>query len=142
MKKILTLTLAILMLTLALTSCNFNISGSILDATSTPKVEAMMEALAKGDLTSAKTLLHPDRTDGEKYLPQMVDYLDGRGVSSLEVTGKNVTTSVGSGGNVTQEQVTYKATLTDDTVIYLSTVYLTNDTGEGFVSFQMVLGMV
>ena len=130
------------MLVLALTSCNFNISGSILDATSTPKVEAMMEALADGDLASAKALLHPSITDGEANLIQMADYLDGREVSSLEVIGKNLTSSVGSGGNMIREQVNYEVTLADSTVIYLTTVYLSNDAGAGFVSFQMILGMV
>ena len=129
------------MLAITLTSCNFNISG-LLDAVSTPKVEAMMEALADGDLASAKALLHPSITDGEANLIQMVDYLDGREVSSLEVIGKNVTSSVGSSGNMIREQVNYEVTLTDSTVIYLTTVYRINDAGSGFVSFQMILGMV
>ena len=141
MKKLLSITLVALMLVLALTSCNFNISG-FLDATSTPKVEAMMEALADGDLASAKALLHPSITDGEANLIQMVDYLDGREVSSLEVIGKNLTSSVGSGGNMIREQVNYEVTLADSTVIYLTTVYLANNAGAGFVSFQMILGIV
>ena len=129
------------MLAITLTSCNFNISG-LLDAVSTPKVEAMMEALADGDLASAKALLHPSITDGEANLIQMVDYLDGREVSSLEVIGKNLTSSVGSGGNMIREQVNYEVILADSTVIYLTTVYRINDAGSGFVSFQMILGMV
>ena len=47
-----------------------------------------------------------------------------------------------SDGKARQEQVAYQVTLTDGSVIYLNVVYLSNTAGAGFVSFQLVLGVV
>jgi hypothetical protein len=41
-----------------------------------------------------------------------------------------------------QEQATYKTTLDSTEVIYITAVYLNNNAGSGFISFQLVLGVV
>ena len=139
----LALALAILVMIFTLASCNFNVTGAISDAKSTTKAQAMMEALAENRMTDAIALMHPSVSENEAaQLSQMSDYLDGRKASSMSIMNKNTTTSIGSAGQLTQEQVSYKVTLTDGAVIYLATIYLNNDAGEGFVSFQMILGVV
>ena len=72
----------------------------------------------------------------------MSNYLNGRKASSMELVNINITTSTGTSGKALQEQVAYKVTLNDGAVIYLNTVYLSNNAGSGFVSFQLVLGIV
>ena len=72
----------------------------------------------------------------------MQTYLAGRKVAALNIQNINITSSVGTAGKARQEQLAYKATLEDGEVIYLNVVYLSNDKGDGFVSFQLVLGAI
>ena len=72
----------------------------------------------------------------------MVSYLAGRSVVSKEVVSINVNTSVGTAGKVLTEQLGYRVTLTEGDVIYLSVTYLSDRDGDGFTSFQLVLGVV
>ena len=145
MKKILCLTLALLAMIACLTSCNFNFTGSGLttETETTAKVEAMMTALATSKKSDALALIHANATEkADGSIDQMIEFIDGRRVSSMELTGINVTSSVGSNGNMRQEQVSYRVALSDGSTIYLTAVYLSNNLGEGFVSFQIVLGMI
>lgn len=107
------------------------------------EVEDMMEALSESDLNDAQELMHPSVTDdSENGLAQMGDYLAGRKVAELEQQGVRVNTSTGTGGKTRQEQGTFLVTLEDGAAFYISVVHLSDDAGEGFVSFQMMLGVV
>lgn len=146
MKKLVCFVLVQLALLSCLTACNFtqNMSGAFAgEAESTSKVEEMMMALAENRASDAKTLMHPqvaEKTDAA--IAQMSDYLVGREVSSMELRSIGVNTSTGTSGKTRQEQVAYQVTLADGAVIYINVVYLSNNAGTGFASFQLVLGVV
>jgi hypothetical protein len=72
----------------------------------------------------------------------MSQYLSGRKTQSVQLININVKNSSGTAGNIRQEESAYKATLSDGTIVYLNVVYLTNDNGSGFSSFQLVLGAI
>ena len=146
MKKIICFTLVLLALLGCLTACNFtqNISGAIAgEAEATPKVEEMMAALADDNTSDAKVLLHPQVAEtSDNAIAQMSAYLAGRKASAIELKRITVNTSTGTAGNTRQERVAYQVTLTDGAVFFLNVVYLSNNQGTGFASFQVVLGVV
>lgn len=146
MKKLVCLVLVMLALLSCLTACSFtqNLSGDLAGkAESTSKVEEMLAALAENRASDAKALMHIQSADrSDTAIAQMIAYLDGRKVSSLELKNINVNTSTGTSGKARQERVAYQVTLTDDVVIYLNVVYLSNNAGTGFTAFQLVLGVV
>ena len=144
MKKIICITLVLLILLSCLTACDFakDLVSSMADnVEATPKVEKMITALADDDMDDAKALLHPQVAEtSDTAITQMRDYLAGRTAKTIEITTFNISTSTGTGGKTRQEQATYQVTLSDNTVIFLNMVYLSNNQGSGFVSFQVVLG--
>ena len=146
MKKLICLSLVLTVLFFCMTACNFtqNVSGSIAGkAEFTPKVEEMMKALAEIRTDDAKALMHPQVAEtSDQAIAQMSDYLEGREVSSMQLTNINVRTSTGTSGRTKQEQAAYRINLNDGTTIYINTVYFSDDTGAGFSSFQLVLGVV
>lgn len=146
MKKWFSMVMVLLTVIGCLTACNFtsNMSGMIAgDAQAASKVENMMTALAENRLEDAKALMHPSvagRSDDP--IAQMSAFLAGRKVTELQQTGINVHTSTGTAGKTRQESASFQLTLDDGTTIYLAATYLSNNAGEGFVSFQIVLGVV
>lgn len=146
MKKIICTLLVVLVILSCMTACSFvqNMSGTIADnAASTLKAEEMMAALADDNASDAKALLHPQVAEtSDNAITQMSSYLDGREVSAMELKSINVNASAGTAGKSIQEQASYQVTLTDGAVIFLNVVYLSNDQGDGFTSFQVVLGVV
>ena len=146
MKKLICVVLSMLILLCCLTACNFtqNMSGALAgEAEATPKAEKMMAALAKNSTDEAKALLHAKASGFlDTGITQMSDYLDGREVSSMSLISINVNTTKGAAGNARQERVGYTATLSDGTIIYINAVYLSDQTDAGFLSFQIVLGIV
>lgn len=146
MKKTICVVLSMLTLLCCLTACNFtqNMSGALAgEAEATPKAEKMMAALAKNSTDEAKALLHAKASGFlDTGITQMSDYLDGREVSSMSLISINVNTTKGAAGNSRQERVGYTATLSDGTIIYINAVYLSDQTDAGFLSFQIVLGIV
>ena len=146
MKKTICLTLVILGIISCLTACNFttNISGAMKDkAESTPRVEEMMSLMTENRVSDAKALLHPQASEKtDDAIEQMASYIDGRSVSSMELVNINIHSSTGTSGKMRQEQVGYQVTLTDGEIVYLNAVYLSDNAGNGFVSFQLVLGIV
>ena len=146
MKKTIFLTLLILGIISCLTACNFTttVLGALKDkAESTPKVEEMMSLMAENRVSDVKALLHPKSNDkADAAIEQMASYIDGRSVSSMELVNINISSSTGSSGKTRQEEVAYKATLTDGEIVHLNAVYLTDNAGNGFVSFRLVLGIV
>lgn len=146
MKKLISFALVLLVLLGCLTACNFtqNMSGAIAsEVEATPKVEEMMIALAVDSTSDAKSLMHPQTAEvSDDAITQMSAYIAGRKVSTMEQVSVNVNTSTGTSGTTRQEQLVYQVTLTDGAVIYLNVVYLSNNQGTGFTSFQLVLGVV
>ena len=143
MKKIICFGLVLLALLGCLTACNFTQNMSAGEAEATPKVEEMMAALADDNTSDAKALLHPQVAEtSDNAIAQMSAYLAGRKVSAIELRSININSSTGTAGNTRQERVGYQVTLTDGAVIFLNAVYLSNNQGTGFVSFQVVLGVV
>ncbi len=146
MKKIVCFSLVMLILLSCLTACNFtrSTSGDMAgDAESVSKVEEMMTALTENHTDSAKALMHPEVAEkSDVAITQMSTYLSGRKATAIEMKNIDVKTSTGTSGKIRQEQVSYQVTLTDGDVIYLNVVYLSNNGGIGFVSFQLVLGVI
>ena len=146
MKKIICLALVLLALLGCLTACNFTktLSGAIAgEAEATPKVEEIMAALADKNTSDAKALLHPQVAEkSDNAITQMSAYLSGRKASAIELKTINISTSTVTAGKPRQQQETYQDTLTDGDVIFLNAVYLSDNQGTGFVSFQFVLGVV
>lgn len=146
MKRFIGFSLVTLVLICCLASCNFtqSLSGELVkESEAAPKVEEMLTALAENRVSDAKSLMHSKKTENtDTALTQMSEYLEGRKAESLTVTGINVNTSSGASGKSRQETVSYRVTLADGDVIYLSVVYLSDNDGAGFISFQLVLGVV
>lgn len=146
MKKKICLILAMTVLLGCLTACNFtqNLNGVSADnAESTPKVKEMMSALTQNRLDDAKALMHPDISEAsDTAIAQMSAYLSDREAKSFEAKNVSINTSTGTSGKTRQEQIAFKVTLSDSTVIYINAIYLSNNQGDGFSTFQLVLGMV
>ena len=146
MKKAICLTLVILSITSCLTACSFtsNIMNVQKDkAESTPKVEEMMSAMAEKSVSDAKSLLHPEANEkADDAIEQIVSYVNGRSVSSMELININVSSSTSISGKMRKEQAVYQVAMADGEIFYLNTVYVTNNDGDGFISFQLVLGIV
>lgn len=146
MKKTISIALILVLVLGCLTACNFtqNLSGALAgEAEATPKVEEMMKALSANGIAEAKALLHSEASNvSDDAITQMSDYLDGREVSNMELINININTTTGTSGKARQERVGYRATLSDGAVVYLNAIYLDNDKDCGFISFQLVLGIV
>ena len=129
-----------------LVACNFtqNLSGALAgEAESTPKVEEMMNALLENRAVDAKALMHPEiAEDCSSAIEQMGAYINGRRATYIELKNISVNTSTGTSGNVRQENVVFKTTLSDGEEIFLNVSYRSDNDGVGFVSFQLILGVV
>lgn len=146
MKKAICILTTLLILVSALTSCTFTqrTSGALAgNERSSEEVKKILSALAENQNENAKALLHPQiADDSQTSVLQLSRYIDGRDAEDLEVINVSVQKSTGVFGTSTQEQVTYKATLSDGEVIYINANYLSDRDGEGFITFQLVLGIV
>ena len=145
MKKLLCVCVCVIMLLSCLTACNFhsnlNDSTGITKFDAHPQIEKMLAALTAGDTDAALALMHPDvREQADYAVAQTSEYLQGRSVVSLETVNRSVYTSKGSAGNIRQESGTLRVTMDQAETVAISVVYLTSDAGEGFSSFQVVLG--
>ena len=145
MKKAICLTLVILSIASCLTACSFtsNIMNVQKDkAESTPKVEEMMSAMTEKSVSDATSLLHPEAKEkADDAIEQIVSYVNGRSVSSMELMNINVSSSTSTSGKMRKEQAVYQVAMDDGEIFYLNTVYVTNNDGDGFISFQLVLGI-
>lgn len=146
MKKVLCL-LAAAVLLCVMTGCTFNAhfsdSTGIAKMQSAPKVETLLEALADEDPDNEFAYIHPEAEEkSEAALAQLKQFLAGRDVRALEQQSASVNTSSGTNGNSRMEKGVFLVTLEDQTTFYISATHLTNSEGEGFASFQFVLGLV
>lgn len=151
MKKIVCLALALMCLLMA--GCNFNtnfsnsgLGGAKMEAT--PQVGEMLNVLAGKDMDAALALMHPsvlepeeEREEVKAMLQQMMDFIDGRQFQSLAQVSLSVNSSTGTAGSVKQESASFRFML-GDTVYHLTVVSLTQGGNTGFVSYQLVLGVV
>ena len=146
MKRLICVVLVLFTMVSCLTACTFsnNLSGGLAGkAEAAPKVEQMMSALAENRVADAKALMHPQMIEkSDAAISQIITYIAGRDADSIEQKSINVKTSTGTSGKTRQEQMAYKVTLTDGTVIYLNVVYISNKEGNGFATFQVVLGVI
>lgn len=145
MKKRICVLAVVMNILCLLTACNFTTTSMIDNRTTaiSPKVEEMMEALAGGNVDSALALMHPTVAEGaEDAVAEMCEYLAGRKAAQLNQKSVNVNTSTGTSGKSRQETATFQVELEDGTEIYISAAYRTDAAGEGFASFQIVLGVV
>lgn len=143
MKKSVSLILVLVLMLGCFASCDLaeNFADAVEGkAEATPKVEEMMVAIAEDNMSDAKALLHPQiADDSDDALNRLVEFIDGRKTESIEVTSISINTSAGTGGKSRQEQVSYDVELDDGEVITVSVVYLSDNQGDGFTSFQVVL---
>ncbi len=146
MKKLICGGLVVLVLLSCLAGCNVtrNVSGPITkDAQATQKVEEMLAILAENRIEDAMDYMHPQVSEtSEEGIVQVSDYLSGRKAESVELKNINITNSTGTAGKVRQEEVIYQVVLDDEEVIYLNVCYFSDNDGEGFSSFQVVLGVI
>ena len=146
MKKTICLILVLITAITSLSACNISskISGALEEnAESRTMIEEMLTALSEGRTSDAAALMHPDKVENSNAaIAQMIDFLGGRSVSSLELVNINFSSSVGTSGKIKEEDISYKAILNDGTVIYLNAFYVSNKAGAGFSAFQLVIGVV
>jgi len=151
MKRIMVL-LLITVLILPLMGCNFNTSFNdslgIKDMEAKQQVADMLEAMTKKDMDAVLAFMYPDLLEDENkklsvidQLQQIMDYVDGRKALSFEQLSVNVKNSSGTAGKVKQEQAVFKVMFAEETV-YVSVTYLTQNGKSGFISYQLVLGVV
>jgi hypothetical protein len=87
--------------------------------------------------------MHPEAVaKADNRIPQMSDFLAGRTVAEMNQKGVRVNTSTGTAGKTRQEVTNFQVLLEDGTEIYVAATYYSDNAGEGFVSFQLVLGIV
>ena len=146
MKKLICFLLVVLMTGFALTACNFytnqtdNTGFSQMEAL--PKVKEMMTALADGDMQTSLALMRSDDKNAEKSIDQMIRYLDGRQAEEIKQVSLDVKNTTNGSVTTRQEDGTLRVILDDGEQIYLSVCYITASGTEGFVTFQIVLGVV
>lgn len=141
MKKLLTVTALLLVFALALSACGS--PAELLKPQAEPQIRDMLTALTAGDADSAAALLHPDRADGatDAAIAQMIALLDGREAISCTMVGLNVNTSTGTGGTSRTESGTVHILFDDDTDLQLEYSYVRDKGGEGFSTFQFLVGV-
>ena len=146
MKKIICLVLLTLMLFSCLTSCALleKAVKSIMDKSeSTPKATEMMTALSEGRAEDAKALLHPDIREGtDDAIEQMIEFVNGREIDAVTMTGVKIYESVGTNGKVSREECSFSVTFKDGSSTNVSSIYVTSKDGEGFESFQFSIGAI
>ena len=130
-----------------MTACNFTTNFS--DSTGNTKMEAcqqvedMMTALSQDDRETALALMYPEYASKlADIYEQLAGFMDGRKVSNMTQKSVNIKKSNGTDGKVQQETATFLVALEDGMELYLSVCYVTESNKEGFVSFQLVLGVV
>ena len=146
MKKFFCAFVVLIMIVGCLSACDFtqNIVGDMADGReSTLKAEELLLALSENRPADAKELMHQEVAEkSETALAQISTYLAGRTVSDMEALNVNIKTTTGTGGKITQEQIAFKLTLSDNSTVYLNALYYSDSADTGFASFQLVIGVI
>lgn len=140
MKKILSITALLLVFALALTACNLDVD---ITAQAEPQIREMLAALTAGDGDAAKALIHPSRVDGatDAAIAAMIDLLGGREVESCTQVSLHVNTSTGTKGTARTESGTVHLLFTDGTDMRLQYAYVSDNNGQGFATFELLVGV-
>ncbi len=145
MKRIICSVLFVFVLFGCLTACDMEktvqgmMDSMVSKAESGEKVEEMISALEENRVADAKALMHPDAADvSDDAIAQMVKFLDGRKIGEMEITGIKLNSSTGG----KTEELVYLATLDDGNTFFVSTEYVSNDDGVGFIVFQFAIGII
>lgn len=134
----------IIIMLFSLTGCTFyNSSRGIGKSDYTDQTQQMLDTLSQGDLDSAMKLMHPDVSPEEarQGLAQIVDYLDGRNVVSMEQMSINTQRNSSPTGSAMLEQAAFDLKLDDGTRCSVSMAYMKDSAGEGYTSVQLILGV-
>ena len=88
-------------------------------------------------------MMHPDtQAVANAGLRQIMSYLDGRKVVSMEQMRIHKQSSSTLEGNSSLEQAGFDLKLDDGTLCSVSMAYLEDPAGKGFSSVQLILGVV
>lgn len=133
------LSLSLFVLIFCLTSCGFHLAVGKL--TVTPKAEEMLTAISENRAEDAKAMMHPSYTeDANLGIEQMSGYLLGKEAEEMTAITFDISTSYGS-DKVRRETATYQVRFTDGDIAHISVDHLSDSEGEGFLSFQLILGI-
>ena len=138
MKRRLQLTICLILVTVLLCGCMFDLSPE-----AAPVAKEMMKALAAGNEETAMSLMHPNAQeqirDMNQRIQTLIGFVDGRSVTEWKQTSVNVKNQVGTNSGK-YEEGSFRATLDDGTVLRIEYEYLNNKAGEGFTSFYLSVG--
>ena len=130
---------------LSLCGCSFlNVhSSGIGQSEYKEQAQRLLDALSDGDIKAAVAMMHPDaQMEANAGLRQIVGYLDGRKVVSMEQMRINKQSSSTLEGRASLEQAGFDLKLDDGTACSVSMAYLEDPAGKGFLSVQLILGVV
>lgn len=133
----------IIIMLFSMTGCTFyNSSRGIGKSDYADQTQQLLDALSQGDLDSAMKLMHPDaQNNARPGLTQIVDYLDGRKVVSMEQMRIHTQSNSSLTGSTTLEQAGFDLKLDDGTLCSVSMAYMKDSAGEGYTSVQLILGV-
>lgn len=144
MKRFLCLSLILVALLGCFTACDLeglvsNMASNLENQSeSAQMVKDMMTALCEGRAEDAKALMHPTVAErADDGISQMIAFLDGREVGTMNLQNINLSTS----GGEKEESLVYAVELSDGKMVFVQAVYLSDDDGAGFSEFQFVMGV-
>jgi hypothetical protein len=133
MKKVLLLTVIVILCAGLLSACQITYPDSESDS----YFEDTMELLSAGDIKGAKKLNGVIKGDiMEEQLQTAMECLAGRKVTQYKKTSSEITNRRSTGGAETRETASYEAILEDGTVLSIWTVYNDGLGVKGFSSFE------
>lgn len=151
MKKRIFIILGLIAFLLCLTNCNsfpnFDTSAEVVESSlSVPQTEKMLAALQARHTLNACALLHPTSAQTSTGdILQMIQYLDGRRISAIELDNIRVTVTPNllrlMPGTTQSEETEYLITLESGESFRVHATYLSDPNGSGFVSFQILIGV-
>ena len=142
MKRLFGLLLFFSILLTSLSSCAA-LTDAMDEEESFVQAEQMLLALSEKRTEDALALMHPDAPakNLERFIVQMADYLNGRAVLEMQVSGVSMNYSAGTDGKAKEEQILYEVTLDDTSLIYVDTTYLIEEDAKGFTAFTIIFGV-
>ncbi len=142
MKRFFSWLLLFFILLASLSSCAF-LTDTMDEEESFIEAEQMLLALSEKRTEDALALMHPDAPaeNLERFIVQMADYLNGRAVLEMQVSGVSMNYSAGTDGKAKEEQILYEVTLDDTSLIYVDTTYLIEEDAKGFTAFTIIFGV-
>ena len=142
MKRFFSWLLLFAILLTSLSSCAF-LTDTMDEEESFIEAEQMLLALSEKRTEDALALMHPDAPaeNLERFIVQMADYLNGRAVLEMQVSGVSINYSAGTDGKAKEEQILYEVTLDDTSLIYVDTTYLIEEDAKGFTAFTIIFGV-